>query len=351
MGRREEDRLLEHDVGDGDPEEGPEHLHDDVDGDLTPRKPSLARVCEGYCGVEVSPGDRTEGEDESDESGTRRQGVPQERDGDVSARELLGHDPRPDDSREEQRRPEPFGYGAASQRRLAHETAGLVALMNALMTAPSRALRAVSVSSPQQPEAISAASSFCQRAREIAEIRARRIVGPRRVAWTTIAQTADKGRARIQRRSLLRRGDGRVRRAGDRVHGRRGGRQPPRAREGERGRAGRASREHDAAERHQERRERHPHRALREEAPRALPHRRRSRRGDDPPLKLKNAITSRIKIMASLDIAERRFPQDGRIKLKLGKGREMDFRISVLPTIWGRRSSCGCSTRATCSST
>ena len=54
-----------------------------------------------------------------------------------------------------------------------------------------------------------------------------------------------------------------------------------------------------------------------------------------PPLKLKNAITSRIKIMASLDIAERRLPQDGRIKLKLGKGREMDFRVSVLPTLWG----------------
>jgi len=56
-----------------------------------------------------------------------------------------------------------------------------------------------------------------------------------------------------------------------------------------------------------------------------------------PPLKLKNAITSRIKIMASLDIAERRLPQDGRIKLKLGRGREMDFRISVLPTIWGEK--------------
>ncbi len=56
-----------------------------------------------------------------------------------------------------------------------------------------------------------------------------------------------------------------------------------------------------------------------------------------PPLKLKNAITSRIKIMSSLDIAERRLPQDGRIKLKLGKGREMDFRISVLPTIWGEK--------------
>ncbi|NVL83794.1 Flp pilus assembly complex ATPase component TadA, partial [Escherichia coli] len=44
-----------------------------------------------------------------------------------------------------------------------------------------------------------------------------------------------------------------------------------------------------------------------------------------PPLKLKNAIASRLKIMSQLDIAERRLPQDGRIKLKLGKGREMDF--------------------------
>jgi len=48
----------------------------------------------------------------------------------------------------------------------------------------------------------------------------------------------------------------------------------------------------------------------------------------NPPIKLKNAISSRIKIMSSLDIAERRLPQDGRIKLKLGKGREMDFRVS-----------------------
>ncbi|MCG8557476.1 MAG: type IV-A pilus assembly ATPase PilB [Proteobacteria bacterium] len=56
-----------------------------------------------------------------------------------------------------------------------------------------------------------------------------------------------------------------------------------------------------------------------------------------PPLKLKNAIASRLKIMSSLDIAERRLPQDGRIKLKLGKGKEMDFRVSVLPTIWGEK--------------
>ncbi len=56
-----------------------------------------------------------------------------------------------------------------------------------------------------------------------------------------------------------------------------------------------------------------------------------------PPLKLKNAITSRLKIMASLDIAERRLPQDGRIKLKIGKNREMDFRVSTLPTLFGEK--------------
>jgi type IV pilus assembly protein PilB len=56
-----------------------------------------------------------------------------------------------------------------------------------------------------------------------------------------------------------------------------------------------------------------------------------------PSLKLKNAIASRMKIMSQLDIAERRLPQDGRIKLKLGKGREMDFRVSVMPTLWGEK--------------
>ena len=56
-----------------------------------------------------------------------------------------------------------------------------------------------------------------------------------------------------------------------------------------------------------------------------------------PPLALRNAIASRIKIMSSLDIAERRLPQDGRIKLKLGKGREMDYRVSCLPTLFGEK--------------
>ncbi|MBI2412299.1 MAG: type IV-A pilus assembly ATPase PilB [Deltaproteobacteria bacterium] len=56
-----------------------------------------------------------------------------------------------------------------------------------------------------------------------------------------------------------------------------------------------------------------------------------------PPMKLKNAIVSRIKIMSNLDIAERRLPQDGRIKLKLSKNKEMDYRVSVLPTLFGEK--------------
>jgi type IV pilus assembly protein PilB len=56
-----------------------------------------------------------------------------------------------------------------------------------------------------------------------------------------------------------------------------------------------------------------------------------------PPLKLKHAISSRLKIMSNLDIAERRLPQDGRIKLKMGKGKEMDFRVSVCPVLWGEK--------------
>jgi type IV pilus assembly protein PilB len=55
-----------------------------------------------------------------------------------------------------------------------------------------------------------------------------------------------------------------------------------------------------------------------------------------PPTHLKNALISRIKIMSRLDIAERRLPQDGRIKLR-AKGREMDFRVSVMPTLFGEK--------------
>ena len=55
-----------------------------------------------------------------------------------------------------------------------------------------------------------------------------------------------------------------------------------------------------------------------------------------PPLKLKAAITSRVKLMAQLDIAERRLPQDGRIKIRMGQ-KEIDFRVSTLPTLFGEK--------------
>ena len=59
-----------------------------------------------------------------------------------------------------------------------------------------------------------------------------------------------------------------------------------------------------------------------------------------PPLKLKDAITSRMKIMAKLDIAEKRLPQDGRIMIKYkaeGKKKELDFRVSTVPTLYGEK--------------
>ncbi|MDQ7008134.1 MAG: type IV-A pilus assembly ATPase PilB [Acidobacteriota bacterium] len=59
-----------------------------------------------------------------------------------------------------------------------------------------------------------------------------------------------------------------------------------------------------------------------------------------PPAKLKDAIISRIKIMSKLDIAERRLPQDGRIKIKMkldDRTREMDYRVSCVPTLFGEK--------------
>jgi type IV pilus assembly protein PilB len=56
-----------------------------------------------------------------------------------------------------------------------------------------------------------------------------------------------------------------------------------------------------------------------------------------PPVKLKNAVTSRIKVMSNLDIAERRLPQDGRIKVKMAQNRTMEYRVSVVPTLFGEK--------------
>src|SRR5450756_2387946 len=63
----------------------------------------------------------------------------------------------------------------------------------------------------------------------------------------------------------------------------------------------------------------------------------------NPPLKLKEAIASRIKILAKLDIAEKRLPQDGRIKIRMklsGRVKELDYRVSVLPTLFGEKIVC-----------
>ncbi|HHX81524.1 MAG TPA: type IV-A pilus assembly ATPase PilB [Pseudomonadaceae bacterium] len=58
---------------------------------------------------------------------------------------------------------------------------------------------------------------------------------------------------------------------------------------------------------------------------------------DRPPLSIAARIASRLKIMSSMDISERRIPQDGRITLKLPRGKTVDFRINTLPTLWGEK--------------
>ena len=55
------------------------------------------------------------------------------------------------------------------------------------------------------------------------------------------------------------------------------------------------------------------------------------------PVKLNSRITARLKVMAQLDIAEKRIPQDGRIKLNISKTKQIDFRVSTLPTLFGEK--------------
>lgn len=56
-----------------------------------------------------------------------------------------------------------------------------------------------------------------------------------------------------------------------------------------------------------------------------------------PPVQLRDRISARLKIMASMDISERRKPQDGRIKLKVTANKSIDFRVNTLPTLWGEK--------------
>src|SRR5699024_1259558 len=55
------------------------------------------------------------------------------------------------------------------------------------------------------------------------------------------------------------------------------------------------------------------------------------------PIQLSTRISSRLKVMSGLDIAEKRVPQDGRIKLNLSKNKSIDFRVSTLPTLFGEK--------------
>ena len=56
-----------------------------------------------------------------------------------------------------------------------------------------------------------------------------------------------------------------------------------------------------------------------------------------PPIQLRERISARLKIMANMDISERRKPQDGRIKLKVSASQSVDFRVNTLPTLWGEK--------------
>ncbi|MBO2622923.1 type IV-A pilus assembly ATPase PilB [Shewanella algae] len=57
----------------------------------------------------------------------------------------------------------------------------------------------------------------------------------------------------------------------------------------------------------------------------------------EPPISLSGRISARLKVMSKLDIAERRVPQDGRIKMRLSRNKSIDFRVSTLPTLWGEK--------------
>ena len=56
-----------------------------------------------------------------------------------------------------------------------------------------------------------------------------------------------------------------------------------------------------------------------------------------PPTNLASRLSARLKVMSNMDIAERRVPQDGRIKLKMSEKRSIDFRVNTLPTLWGEK--------------
>jgi hypothetical protein len=117
--RGEEQRgLLEHDVRDGDADERARDLGEEVARHLTPRQAALARVREGHGGIEVRARDRTERQDQGYQPCARRDRVGQKRYRNVAARQLLAHDARTDDRREQERRAQSLGDELSQQHPL-----------------------------------------------------------------------------------------------------------------------------------------------------------------------------------------------------------------------------------------
>jgi len=104
VGRHREGRELEHPVGESDAEKRPDDLSQEVSRHRSPWQAPPARIGDGDGGVEVSARDGTEGEDQRDECPTRRDGIREQRQAGVPARQSLGHDPAAHHRHQEERR-------------------------------------------------------------------------------------------------------------------------------------------------------------------------------------------------------------------------------------------------------
>ena len=103
---------------DGDADERAHDLGEEIAGHLAPRQATLTRVREGHRGIEVHAGDRPERQDEGDQPCARRHRVGEKRDRHVAARQLLAHDARTDDRREQEGRAQSLGDELSQQHLL-----------------------------------------------------------------------------------------------------------------------------------------------------------------------------------------------------------------------------------------
>ena len=109
------DRFTKHHIGDRDTNKGANDLGRDIRERVGPAQAALGRISEGHDRIEVRAGDGSEGEDERDQSGARRQRVGQQCDRHVAPRQPVAHDPGANDGREEHRRPDALRDETAMQ--------------------------------------------------------------------------------------------------------------------------------------------------------------------------------------------------------------------------------------------